>query len=76
MPLPWATSMEKELEEIYGTKWKGKLPFLWAECAEKTYSYDVRVNYMNVVTNRFKKPFFQKNLQNGVRHTMLNTSDI
>lgn len=60
MPLPWADGMEDELQAIWGTTWRCRLPYLWADCATPRRAASTRFGYMDLITRRVGRCFSQQ----------------
>lgn len=57
MPLPWSEEMAAMLHERYGDRLNARLPFLFAESAEKAVGPQIRYDYMDCATKLYAKNF-------------------
>ncbi len=57
MPLPWSRYVEAKMKEAYGEKYETHIPSLWRE---RENSKEVRVTYMNIVTDLYLEFFDQR----------------
>ncbi len=57
MPLPWSARMEEMLEERWGGDFHARLPFLFADTAEKRLQPASRYDYMDCASRLYEENF-------------------
>ena len=57
MPLPWSAEMAEMLKARHGERLQARLPFLFAESADKTVAPQIRYDYMDCATRLYAKNF-------------------
>ena len=72
MPLPWSGEMAAMLENRHGAALNARLPFLFAESAEKAVGPQIRYDYMDCATKlyarNFSRPIGQWCREHGVEY--------
>ena len=72
MPLPWSGEMAAMLEARHGAALNARLPFLFAESAEKALGPQIRYDYMDCATKlyarNFSRPIGQWCREHGVEY--------
>ncbi len=57
MPLPWSEEMPALMEARFGADYRTKIPALWNTAKSDAFTADVRVGYMDIVSNLCRKNF-------------------
>lgn len=57
MPLPWSDELQSMMEAKYGEGFRKYLPYLFEESAEKKLGVQIRFDYMDFVSELYRKNF-------------------
>lgn len=57
MPLPWSEEMPKLMEQRFGADYRKLIPALWVNTGTEEFTADIRVGFMDIVSNLCRKNF-------------------
>lgn len=60
MPIPWSREMEERIKVCFGESYRKEIIALWMPVGSEEYTANVRVSYMNLVTQLCKENFSEQ----------------